>query len=147
MKQNRRLTLVYSRRAATSMASPNEVGIKAPEFHPVIKSLIARHQMLLAPVCTHSRYATLKPLCAPTHDLDLIASAASPNCNWVVQIGPSLINVEVNLEAGRESLAVISANEPEGWSDTLAFGDEATRFLFSFGRRSAFVSSAADFRD
>lgn len=130
MKLKSNLMLVYSRVAATSMAIPNEAGAQIAELHPAIQSLVTRHHLLLAPVSTHSRYASLKPACQPTNDVALIASAASTDCNWVVQIGPLLIVVEINLEVGRESLVHLSANEPEGWSSTLSFGDHTSRFFF-----------------
>jgi hypothetical protein len=130
MKEKYQLRLVHSRGAAKSAAGSNNNGTKVSELHPAIQSLVTRHQLLLAPICTHSRYATLKPLCEPTHDFDLLASVALPKCNWVVQIGSSLIVFETNLEIGRESLALISANEPEGWSGTLSFGDDVSCFLF-----------------
>lgn len=130
MKHKHQIRLVYSNRAASSAARSNKVDTAVAELHPAIQTLIGRHQLLLAPIGTHSRYATLKPLCEPTYDLDLLASAALPNCNWVVQIGPSLIVVETNLEIGRESMALLSADEPEGWNCTLGFGDDTSRFLF-----------------
>ena len=130
MKLKHHLKLVYNRDVLSSVARSDGNGAKVAELHPVVQSLVTRHQMLLAPVCTHSRYATLKPLCEPTNDFELVTSAAVPNCNWIVQIGPLLVVVELNLETGRESLALLSANEPEGWSGTLSFGDDVSRFLF-----------------
>lgn len=129
MKQRSHLRLVYSRGAATSTANSTNVGTNIARLHPAIQDLISRHQLLLAPVCTHSRYATLKPLCDPTYDFYELAAVAPENCNWVVQIGLSLVVVEINIETGRDALAFISAQEPEGWSDTLQFGDAMTRFL------------------
>lgn len=126
MKKKSHLTLVFSRQAAMpAPASKNVDGL-----HPAIQDLLTRHQLLLAPVCSHSRYASLKPICHPTTDLDVIALAAVPNCNWVAQIGPTLIVVEIDLAVGRESLSILSADEPDGWSDTLQFGDDTSRFLF-----------------
>jgi hypothetical protein len=127
MKSKSNLTLVYSRQASVPSSTTSKI---VGGLHPAIQHLITRHQLCLAPVCTHSRYASLKPLCEATTDFDVIESAAVPNCNWVVQIGPSLIVVEINLEIGRESLALLTADEPEGWSSTLQFGDDISRFLF-----------------
>lgn len=130
MKQKHSLRLIYSRDAANTTASYLNTTTAIGGLHPAIQDLITRHQLLLAPVCTHSRYATLKPLCHPTNDLDVLASVASENCNWVVRMGSSLIVTEINLEIGRELLACLSANESKGWSDTLQFGDKTSRFLF-----------------
>jgi len=127
MRNKSNLTLVYSRPASLLPSKADKI---IDGLHPAIEHLIARHQLLLAPVCTHSRYASLKPLCEATTDLDVIAAAALPNCNWVVQIGPSLIAVEFNLKLGRESVALLTADEPEGWSSTLQFGDDTSQFLF-----------------
>lgn len=130
MTQKHQLQLVYSFGTAASAVNSKNNEAKIAELHPAIHTLVGRHQLLLAPVCTHSRYASLKPLCDPTHDLDLIASAAVPNCNWVVQIGPMLVVLETKVEACRESLELLCANESDGWSSTLSFGDDAFRFLF-----------------
>ncbi len=127
MKDKSNLTLVHSRPPSMPPSTTDKI---VYGLHPAIEHLITRHQLLLAPVCTHSRYASLKPLCGATTDLEVIASAALPNCNWVVQIGPGVIVVEINLKVGQESVALLTADEPEGWSDTLQFGDDTSHFLF-----------------
>ena len=127
MTSKSHLTLVYSRESSASSPRTSDIGNCLP---PAIHYLIGRHKLLLAPVCTHSRFASLKPLCEPTTELEVIASAAVPNCNWVVQIGRRLVAVEINLEIGRESLALLAADEAEGWSATLQFRDNTSQFLF-----------------
>lgn len=107
--------------------------------------LAAERGFVIAPVLTHSRFASARAYVGGLLDgMESIAQAAGryARCNWTLHIGASaLVVLEVDLRIGYQSLAMLCRHSFGRWTKTLQFRDDTSRFFLfrSTGTRVRFL--------
>ena len=106
--------------------------------------LAAERGLVIAPVLTHSKFASARSYArAPLDGIESIAEASAryPRCNWTLHVGASLAVLEVDTRIGYESLALLCRRNFGRWTKTLQFRDDTSRFFLfrSLGTRVRFL--------
>jgi len=120
--------------------------IDLPELQEDLNRAVAE-RWKIAPVDSHSRFASLWQFGTPSRDPSDITLWASqfPDSNWCVETGraSALVILEVDNQFGRDSLRALCNEDWGGWTRTLQFRDGvSSHLLFRYaGERVRFLPS------